>query len=329
MVCAASLIAAIESGCSTTGGCSCSCSSKSSVQERAATDVQMFGEGSDPRVTLRVARWTGLRYRSHLVTTGSLGLEGAPLLVGPTTTMVVDSEVLRGSADPIIAPQHGGVARLIEERAMLRGISISQQGVAQPILDFWNQALLPLRGTTYLQNVAESAEVVQLSSELLGGIQPPEEVTRAVDQVLEQQRHFPFRLPPSPVGVGAKWRFQEALVVNGAHVTQAVEMTLKAVDANQANIGIVLKQDAPRQAIQNPLAPGSKAVLESYHNDGGGDVVVDRLTAIVLSGNIVLMARSTLSTETAGAKNVATLVGATSIQMTATVLSEEDSGAAR
>jgi hypothetical protein len=289
----------------------------------------MLGNGSDPRVTLRVARWSGLRYRSRLVAAGSLGIEGAPPLIGPATTMVVDSEVLRGSSDPLLDNQHGGVVRLIEERSVLRNISIDQPGVPQPILDFWNVALSPLRGTSYLQHVAESAEVTELSSEMLGGIEPPEEVRKAVDQALEQQRHFPFRLPPAPVGVGARWRFHENLLMNGASVTQTVEMILKAVDANQAVVGIVLHQDAPRQPITNPLQKGAKAVLEQFRGDGGGELVVDRLTAIVLQGTIVVTARSTLSAETAGKKNAATLVGASSIQMTATMLSEQDAGALR
>jgi hypothetical protein len=327
--CAALLLSSVESGCSGNGGCACSWFAGKTTVERVATDVEMLGDGSEPRVTLRVARWSGLRYRSNLVAAGSIGLEGAPPLLGPTTSMVVDSEVLRGSADPLVENQHGGEVRLIEERSVLRSMSISQQGVPQQILDFWNQVLLPLRGTSYLQHVAESAEIVQLSSEMLGGVQPPEAVSKAVDQALEEQRHAPFRLPPVPVGVGAKWRFHENLLMNGAHVTQTAEMTLKAVDANQAVVDISLHQEAPRQPVPHPLQPGSNAVLEHFRGDGGGELIVDRLTAIVTQGSIIVTARSTLSAEVDGKKNVVTLVGASTIQMTAAMLSDEDSGAVR
>jgi hypothetical protein len=316
-------------GCSATGGCSCSWFAGKSEPEHSGTDVEMLGNGSDPRVTLRVARWSGLRYRTHLVAAGTLGLEGGAPILGPTTTMVVDSEVLRGSSEPLLDNRHGGVVRLIVERSVLRGISINQSGVPQQILDFWNQALAPLRGTSYLQNVAESAEVTQLSSELLGGVQPPEEVQRAVDQALEQQRHFPFRLPPAPVGAGARWRFREELIMNGAHVTQMAEMTLKSVDANQAVVGIVLHQDALRQPIPHPLQHGAKAVLEQFKGEGGGELIVDRLTAIILQGHIVVTARSTLSADVAGKPNTATLIGASSIQITATMLSDQDGGLPR
>ncbi len=310
-------------------GCSCNRFGKRAAEERSATDVEMLGDGEPPRVTLRVARWTGLRYRTKFVAVGSLGVEGAPPLVGPTTSMVVENEVLRGSAEPIVERQHGGVVRLIEERARLDGLTVSQPGVPQPALDFWNRALAPLRNTTYLQHVAESAEVTQLNSELLGGVMPPEAVAKAVDQALEQQRHVPFRLPPSPVGVGARWRFREDLVMNGVRGTQSAEMTLRRVDANQAVVSVALRQEAPRQAVSSPVSPGASAVLESYEGDGGGELVVDRLTAIVVYGNIVAQARSTVSAETAGKRNSATLVGTSSLHMEATMLRDEPDGGPR
>jgi hypothetical protein len=323
------LVPGLGPGCSTNAGCSCSWFAGKSVEATSATDVELIGDGSDPRVSLRVARWTGLRYRMNLVTSGSLGLEKGAPIVGPTTTMVIDSEVLRGSAEPFFERRHGGTVQLIQERSVLRGISIVQQGIPQPVVDFWNLALAPLRGTSYLQNVAESAEVTELNSELLGGVQPPEEISKAVDATLEQQRHFPFRLPPAPVGVGATWRFHESLLMNGAKVTQTAEMTLKSVDANQAVIGVVIHQDAARQDVTNPLEPTAKATLEHFSGEGGGELVVDRLTAIILEGSVVVAARSTLGMELSGTKSVATLIGASSLHLSATMLAEPDAGAVR
>jgi hypothetical protein len=288
----------------------------------------MLGDGSDPRVTLRVARWSGLRYRMTIRASGSLGLPGAPPLVGPTTSMVVQSEVLRGSAEPLVERRHGGTVRLIEERAKIENVSVTQPGVAPQVLDFWNAALARFRNTTYLQHVAESAEVTQLNSELVGGVLPPEAVAKAVDQTLDQQRHVPFRLPPSPVGVGARWRFRENLTMNGVRGTQGVEMTLRSIDANQAVVGVALHQHAERQDISNPLAPGAKAVLESFQGNGSGEVVVDRLTGIVLSGGIFVTTSSDLTSETDGKKNTATLVGTSSMQVVATILHDEPDGGA-
>jgi hypothetical protein len=288
----------------------------------------VLGTGSEPRVTLRVARWTGLRYRMTVRATGWVGAPGAVQLPGPITSVLVESEVLRGSAEPLVEQRHGGTVRLIEERAKLMNVSVTQPGVPQPVLDFWNAALARFRNTTYLQHVAESAEVTQLNAELLGGALPPQAVAKAVDETLEQQHHVPFRLPPSPVGVGARWRFSEDLVINGAHGSQAVDMTLRTIDANQAVIGVVVHQQAPRQDIANPLAPGTKAVLESFDGIGGGEVVVDRLTAIVLSGIITVTTRSTLTTDAGGNQNTGSLVGTSSMQLAATILHDGPDGGA-
>jgi len=289
----------------------------------------MLGNGSDPRVTLRVARWSGLRYRSTLVVSGSLGFEGGPPVIGPTTSMVVENEVLRGSSEPLVERRHGGVVRLVEERSRLESVTIAQVGVPQAVLDFWNLMLSPVRNTTYLQRVAESAEVVQLNSELLGGIMPPEAVTRAIDGAIEQQRHVPFRLPPSPVGVGARWRFRENVTMNGIRGTQSAEMTLRNVDANEAVVGITLRQEAPPQAISHPLLPGSKATLDAFRGEGSGELVVDRLTAVVLSGNIAVAARSTMTAEAGDKKNTATLVGVSNILMAGTILRDDFDGDTR
>lgn len=289
----------------------------------------MLGEGGEPRVILRVARWTGLRYRMTVHATGWLGLPGVPPVVGPTTSVVVQGEVLRGSAEPLVERRHGGTIRLIEERAKVENVSVTQPGVPQPVLDLWNAALAPFRNTTYLQQVAESAEVTQLNSELVGGVPPPEAVAKSVDQALEQQRHVPFRLPPSPVGVGARWRFRENLTMNGVRGSQTVEMTLRRIDANQAVVGVAVHQQAERQEIANPFAPGAKAIVESFQGNGSGEVVVDRLTAIVLSGGIFVTTSSALTADADGKKNTATLVGASSMQIVTSLLHDEPDGGAR
>jgi hypothetical protein len=325
-MCGVLLLALSGPGCNGSG-CACSWFGKKPARESPVyTDVETLSDGSDPRVTLRVARWTGLRYRTTFEASGSLALEGGQPLVGPITTMVLDSEVLRGSADPLIERQYGGPVRLIEERAVLRSLTVRQDGVPQNVIDFWNTALAPLKGTSLLQRVAESAEVMRLSSESLGGVKPPEAVTKAVDQALEQQRHFPFRLPPRPVGVGARWRFREDIEVNGAHGAQIAEMTLRAIDANHAVVGVALRQEAPRQSIPHPLVPGASAVLEHFRGDGGGELLIDRLTAITLRCRIAITAKSTVSADVNGQHTVVTLLGASTIASGAIVLSDEDAG---
>jgi hypothetical protein len=294
--------------------------------ERPFTDVEMLGEGTEPRVTLRVARWVGLRYRFVVESTGSVALEGQPAAAGATLTMTLDHEVLRGSADPIVEHRDGATVRLIEERAVLSSARVRQEGAPPGLLDEWNRSLRGLEGTTYRQRVTESAGVAWMKSELVGGAKPPEAVQKAVDAALEVQRHFPFRLPSVPVGTGARWRFREQVDINGAKAVQVADMSLKAIDANLAVIGIALRQEASQQEVPHPMVPGAKAVLDQFRGDGEGEITVDRLTAIIVRGRLVNTARLTLTGDVAGQRGTATLVGATVMQAWSTISADGDAG---
>jgi hypothetical protein len=287
----------------------------------------MLGTGSAPRVELRVIRWSGLRYRTVLETTGAMALEGQPTVPGPTVVMSVAHDVLRGSADPITVRRDGGLVRIVEERGVLESVSLRHSITPAPIVDSWNKILLPLRGTTFRYQVAEDAAIASMRSELIGGVEPPLEVNKALDAGFETQRHFPFRLPPVAVGNGARWRFREKLDVNGVHTVQVVEMSLRALDDRQATVGIRLRQEAPKQEVRNPLVPGKMATLEGLRGDGEGEVSVDRTTGIPLASRLTGMARVTLSGEVGGAHGQATLVWTSLVQAKGAILEED--GAAR
>jgi hypothetical protein len=295
--------------------------------EQVFSDVEMLGDGTPPRVGLRVARWTGYRYRFVVEGSGSQSLEGQPQTASPVVTTTLDHEVLRGSTDPIVIRSDAGVSRLIEERAVVESVRVRQEGVDQKTLDDWNRALLPLRGTAVRQGVTESAGIGWLKAELVNGKPPENAVRQAVDATLEIQRHFPFRLPPVPVGIGARWRFREKIELNGVHAAQIAEMSLRGIDATSAIVGIVLRQEAPRQEVAHPFVPGQKAVLEQFRGDGDGELVVDRLTAIVLRARLVVTARLTLSGDLNGQHGTATLHATSVITASGAPLGETDAGA--
>jgi hypothetical protein len=287
----------------------------------------MLGSGSLPRLELRVIRWSGLKYRSVLETTGSLALEGQPVVPGPTVIMTELREVLRGSADPITTRRDGGLVRIVEERGIFENVSIRHALTPAPVVDSWNQLLLPLRGTSFKYQVTEGAAIESIRSELIGGIEPPLEVTKALDVGFEAQRHFPFRFPPTPVGIGARWRFREKLDVNGVHAEQVIDMSLRALDDDQATVTIRLRQEAPKQQVPHPLVPGKTAMLEVLRGDGEGEITVDRMTGIPLKGRLTGIARLTLSGELGGAHGQATLVWTSLVTAKGSIL--EDDGAAR
>jgi hypothetical protein len=128
---------------------SCSCSKpsdKHGVLPKANSDVEMLSEGDKPRIELRVARWSGLRYRVTLESSGAAGIEGQPPAPSPIVTMTIDTEVLRGSANPIEARHDAGMLSMIEERCTLTNLVTRHDTTPKPIVDGWNLALLPFRG---------------------------------------------------------------------------------------------------------------------------------------------------------------------------------------
>jgi hypothetical protein len=316
------LVSAAIVGCGSVKGCSCG-KKETKPTERMHTDVEMVGAGSEPRVELRVVRWSGLKYRMVLETTGSAALEGQPAVPGPTLAMTVVHDVLRGSADPITVRLDGGLVRIVEERGVLENVSIRHALTPAPVIDSWNNLLVALRGTTFKYRVAEDAAIASMHSELIGGVEPPLEVTKALDAGFETQRHFPFRFPPVAVGIGATWRFREKLDANGVHVVQVVEMSLRALDDRQATVGIRLRQEAPKQEVPHPLVPGKMAMLEGLRGDGEGEIAVDRMTGVPLTGRLTGMARGTLSGEVAGAHGQATLIWASLVQAKGSILEED------
>lgn len=310
---------------------SCSCNklptgllTKPAKEKRAFTDVEMLSDGSEPRVELRVARWVGLKYEVVLESGGSIAFEGQPAPFGPTIVMTLEHEVLRGSADPILVPRDGGVEERIEERVTIEDLVARHADAPPAVVEGWNRALVPFRGSTLRQEVTASAGIASMKTELVGGVTPPEDVLRAVDSSLEAQRHFPFRLPATPVGVGARWRFRESVVLNGVAAAQIADMTLKSIGGDTAVVGIVLRQEAPRQEVPNPLVPGKKAVLESFRGDGEGELVVDRLTAVLLKGRLAGASRLVMTGEVNGERGTARLVGANFVTARSKLLTEAD-----
>jgi hypothetical protein len=247
-------------------------------------DVQSVGR--EPRVKLEVARWAGLTYQLESETDGSFGVQGAAPARAPTSFASLHYEVLRGSADPLEKEIDGRKLRLVEERATLADIGIRSKDVTPDVLAKLNAGFGLLRGSTTRQLVAEDGEIAEATTELVGGMVPPKELKSFLDAALDGQRHFPFRLPTVPIGVGARWRFSEPLVIRGAKALQVADMTLISLGPNTARIGIRVRHQAPRQQVPHPLEPGLTATLDALRGDAEGEITIDRMTACVLSARL-------------------------------------------
>jgi len=278
---------------------------------RSFDGVTLLEPGQEPRVPLRVSRWAGLRYRADVETSGSFGLEGQAIAAGPTLSLGVDVEVLRGLGDPIELRADGGVIRAIEERLTVRHASLASPDASAAERELWNRGLAALPETTLLQQTSEAGEVISLEGELVGGRVPSPEVQRALTDSLEMQRHFPFRFPEQPVGVGASWRFREHIRPRGVEAVQVADVRLRTLDSETVTLQVVVRQEAARQDVPHPLDARLTAVLEQYRGDAEGQLVVQRETGLPLTARLVGTVRLAMSGAVAGRIERAAFVMAT------------------
>ena len=313
------------------GGCHSSCgraepSSEGKTEEPVVKSVRVVERGLEPRISLRIGRWAGLKYRIRIEADGSFGLAGQQAIHTPTTHLTFFYEVLHGLADPVVKTRHRGSEHMISERAVLEEMFAESAVLPPEMLKQWNEGLRLFEGSSVQQLVAEDGEIVEVTTERVAGVDPGPEIKKLFDVGLEIQRRFPLRLPHGEVGVGAKWRFSEKVEVGGVHAMQIADMSLLRFDDEEVTIRFRIRQEAPRQAMPFPELPHEDTMVESFHGGGHGEIVMDRLTGVLLSAQFSTNARMTASGLLDGKRESASYFMGTSAKMTGVILAS-DSGA--
>lgn len=251
--------------------------------EPAPGAVEVLSQGAEPRFKLELGRWAGLVYELETESDGSFGRSDMPPAKAPTSSLRLNVEVQRGTADPVVEERDGRKLRMVDERATLERIELSSPTAPADFLAKLNAAFGLLKGLTTRSLVAENGEIISVTTENVGGVVPPPEIKKILDEALSGQRYFPFRLPPEPVGVGARWRFSAPMEARGVKALQIADATLIALTKKTARIGIRARHQAPRQEVPHPTEPGLTATLANLRGDADGEITIDRLTACILS----------------------------------------------
>lgn len=315
-------------------GCNFLCGKRTGVgtvdasSDEAPVGVEVVSSGAEPKVRLEVGRWAGMTYQLRTESEGSFGRAGDPPVKAPTSVLELRVEVERGSADPRIEERDGRKLRLVEERATLERIELQNPSVPSDFLAKLNAAFGLLKGLTTRSLVGENGEVVEVTTEHVGGVVPPPEIKKILDEALGAQRFFPFRLPPVPVGLGARWRFSVPMEARGMKAMQVADMTLVGLGEQTARIGIRARHQAPRQEVPHPTEPGLSATLVNLRGDADGEIVIDRLTACILSARFSSTSYLTLTwMDPDGHDQTATFLQAQVQRMTGSLGAPTDAGA--
>ena len=284
--------------------CSGSCSDQPKPKPKSPAKpgdprVTVQSRGGDPKITLQVGRWTGLRYTWVIENEGTFGVLGQAQAKLPKTVGTINFKVTRGTADPVFRDRDGTRIQLVQESATLSEVRIESASIPPEVLTELNKLMALFAGTRTKQLVADDGEIVELTTELLGGKKPPEEIAVALDNVWDIQRRFPFRMPPGAVGVGAKWRFTETVKANGVRAVQLADMKLEAINQERVKIRIRVRQHAPRQELKHPEKKDGQVMLEQYRGDGDGHMLIDRLTGVVVEARLATTAKLVVSDKTA------------------------------
>jgi hypothetical protein len=300
-------------------GCSWVCGKKQPGAADAAithASVELLEPGAEPRQKLEVARWSGLSYEMSSESDGSFGIQGLPPAKAPTSLMTLRFEVVRGTADPLVRETDAGEVHLVEERATVREIGVKSEELPEAAIAQLNLGFGLLKGLTTRQLTGEDGEIFEVSAEEFRGQKLPPEIKKVLDQLLDTQRHFPFRLPHDPVGKGARWRFSEPLPMHHINTVQVADMTLNNITDTAVNIGIRVRLHADKQQVPHPTDPSIQASLDKYRGDAEGELVLDRETSVVLKSRLANTSVITLTwTDKQGQPQKSTFMSASTIRM--------------
>jgi Family of unknown function (DUF6263) len=98
---------------------------------------------------------------------------------------------------------------------------------------------------------------------------------QAIDRLKDTLAHLTPVLPEEPVGVGARWAVRMLLKSQGMTINQTTTYQVVSLDRNQLALKTTLTQNAPRQKIESPAAPGMKLDLVKMTGQGSGQLVAD------------------------------------------------------
>ncbi len=221
----------------------------------AGSDITVLSTGATPRRALRYSFSQGasetVTMRQQMSMTMEMGGMAMPPQALPATLITTKLSVENVAAD--------GSAALAGE---IVSVEVDTVGADPALVNAMQPQLAALNGTQMRYRVSPTG----LVSDLQYGDNPAmAEAARALQSA--DQLSVPF--PTENVGVGAKWQVMRSVTQNGLTIGQQVEYTVKSLDADGAELEVLITQSAKDQAMDAAAMPaGASAKLRSLEGKG-------------------------------------------------------------
>jgi hypothetical protein len=263
---------------------------------RAAPDVRLLSQGSEPRRELRYSApvETDATFRRSLVQRSTLTLESGgerQESVGPEVRFELELEA---------RAERGGIAQT------LRVIEVGLTNVPD---ESWREELAPVlavfEGLTGEVRLTARGVVREARFAPLREVGP--EADRALADLQRALSRSAAPLPAEAVGPGARWEVASDVEVGGLGLSQLVRTELVGFEpardggGERVRLAVEIEQRAGRQALDVPGRPSGSVWLIELEGRSSGTVVTDLRTAFPLEGRLESETRQVLSVPGPGA----------------------------
>ena len=155
-----------------------------------------------------------------------------------------------------------------------------------------------LRGTGLMSSRGFTKEA---DFEMPGGIDPM--AVQHLESLKQSIKQLSAPLPKEPVGVGAEWRVDQIITMNGMMIKQTSTFKLTKIEGDRLQLDVKVKQTASAQTISPPGAPAGTTVnLNSLDSEGSGKMVLMLTQLMPINSQMNVTSDSSMSIDAQGRK---------------------------
>ena len=220
-------------------------------------EVELLSSGSEPREELRLGLEVGQTFRSTMVMRMGLTMtiDGEPM---PATALPPMRFVMSGRVDELSGDGVATYSFTYDELRADPAEGVDPNVVSQ--VDASLQAMKGMRGTGTVDRQARSGKATLDTA----GVTDPN-LKSTLDSFTSQVSNLTVPFPSEAVGVGARWRGRQEVLLNGITTRSTSTYTLQRRDGDEYEFEVEQDVTSPKGEVDLPGLPeGASAELVDY-----------------------------------------------------------------